>query len=112
MFVVRQKPHDQFKRKGIDLITEQEISLEEALIGGKRTIKHLGGKKFTLSLERGRIIKPNDVLVIDGLGLPNIKSPKNFGKLYLIISVKFPEHIEEEKLNGLLKVVCVEINRV
>lgn len=102
--IVKQKPHAQFKRKGIDLIIEQEITLEEALIGGKRTIEHLGKKKITLSFERGHIIKANDVLVINGLGMPNMKSPKTFGKLYLVMSVKFPESIEEGKLNTLLKV--------
>lgn len=110
MFVVRQKPHAQFKRKGIDLITEQEISLEEALIGGKRTIKHLGEKKITLAFERGHIVKPNDVLVINGLGMPNIKAPKTFGKLYLVMSVKFPSSIEEGKLSILLKVFFSIIN--
>lgn len=105
MFVVRQKPHEQFKRKGIDLIAEQEISLEESLVGGKRTIEHLGGKKVTLTFERGRVVKPNDVLVIEGLGMPSIKPPKTFGKLYLIVSVKFPESVEESKLSSLLKVI-------
>eukprot|EP00826_Nyctotherus_ovalis_P061291 TRINITY_DN8704_c0_g6_i2.p6 TRINITY_DN8704_c0_g6~~TRINITY_DN8704_c0_g6_i2.p6 ORF type:complete len:108 (+),score=34.75 TRINITY_DN8704_c0_g6_i2:787-1110(+) len=103
MFVVKQKQHPKFKRKGADLVTEHEITLEEALIGGKFTIEHLGEKKATLSLEPGRIVKPNDILVIDDLGLPTFGSPKKFGKLYLIISVKFPEHIEGNKLESLLK---------
>lgn len=103
MFVVRQKPHPKFKRKGADLIAEHEITLEEALVGGKLTIEHLGGKKVTLSLEPGRIVKPNDILVIDDLGLPTFGSPKKFGKLYLMVSVKFPEHIEEKKLESLLQ---------
>lgn len=104
MFVVRQKPHPKFKRKGADLIAEEEITLEEALVGGKFTIEHLAGRKITLSLERGRVVKPNDILMTEGLGLPNFKTPKTFGKLYLIISVKFPEHIESGKLSALLKV--------
>lgn len=110
MFVVRQKPHPKFKRKGVDLITEQEITLEEALAGGKFTMHHLGDKKVNLSLEAGRIVRPNDILVVDGLGLPTFGSPKKFGKLYMIISVKFPEHIEEEKLESLLNVNNYNIN--
>ncbi len=105
MYVVKQKPHDKFKRRGADLIVEQEITLEEALVGGKFTIDHLGGKKTTLVLEPGRIVKPTDILMVDGLGMPDFKAPGNFGKLYLIISVKFPTAIEESKLATLLKVL-------
>jgi len=104
MFVVRQKEHDKFKRKGADLIAQQEITLEEALTGGKFTIEHLANKRVTLSLEPNCIVKPNDILLIDGLGLPILSSGKKMGKLYLIISVKFPEHIEKSKLELLLKV--------
>ena len=90
------------------MITEQEITLEEALIGGKFTIDHLAGKKVTLTLGRGKIIKPNDILMIEGLGLPKFKAPGVFGKLYLIISVKFPNKVEEAKLTPLLKVIKVK----
>lgn len=86
------------------MIAEQEITLEEALIGGKFTIDFLADKKVTFTLEPGRIVKPDDILVIEGLGLPDYKKPGSSGKLYLIISVKFPSKIEEEKLSPLLKV--------
>ena len=104
MYVVKQKPHDKFKRRGIDLITEQEITLEEALTGGKFTMDHLGGKKATLVLEPGRIVKPNDILIVENLGMPDLKSPGIFGKLYLIINVKFPSQLEEGKLAAIVKV--------
>jgi len=104
MYIVKQKPHNKFKRRGIDLITEQEITLEEALIGGKFTMEHLGGKKVNLNLDPGRIIKPNDILMVDNLGMPDYKNPGNFGKLYLIINVKFPSQLEEGKLASLVKV--------
>ena len=104
MFVIKQKPHARFKRHSADLILEQEITLEEALAGGKFTIEHLSGKKVTLTLEPGKIVKPNDVMIVENLGLPQFGSPKAFGKLYLIISVKFPTEVEESKLTALLEV--------
>ena len=104
MFVVRQKPHDRFKRRGVDLIVEQDITLEEALTGGKFTMEHLGGKRTTLTLEAGRIVKPNDILMVDGLGMPDFRAPGIVGKLYLIISVKFPAQLEEVKLSNIVKV--------
>lgn len=104
MFVVKQKPHERFKRHGADLILEQKITLEEALAGGKFTIEHLCGKKVTLALDPGKIVKPSDVMVVENLGLPQYGTPKVFGKLYLIIAVDFPKQIEESKLGNLLDV--------
>ena len=104
MFVVKQKQHERFKRHGADLIIEQDITLEDALAGGKFTIEHLCGKKVTLALEPGKIVKPSDVMVVENLGLPQFDNPKTFGKLYLIISVKFPTQVEESKLGALLEV--------
>ncbi|MDR3737215.1 MAG: DnaJ C-terminal domain-containing protein [Acidobacteriaceae bacterium] len=103
MFIVKQKPHQKFKRRGADLIVEQELTLEEALTGGKFTFEHLGGKKFNLTVEAGRIVKPSDVMMVDGLGMPDFRAPGTFGKLYVIVNIKFPVHIEEEKLAALLK---------
>ena len=109
MFMVKEKPHSRFKRRGADLVLEQEITLQEALVGGKFTLEHLGGKKITLVLEPGKIVKPNDVLMIEGLGMPDFKAPGTFGKLYLVVLVKFPQNVEEEKLAELLKVGVVII---
>lgn len=105
MFVLKQTPHPKFKRRGTDLITEQEISLEEALCGGKFTIDFLCGQKVTLVLEPGKIVKPNDVVFVENIGLPDFKSPAARGKLYFVISVKLPSNVNEDKLEPLLKVV-------
>lgn len=87
------------------MIVEEEITLEEALIGGKFTIDHLAGKKVTLSLKANHIVKPNDIFVIEGLGMPKFKSPEVFGKLYVMVSIKFPKQMESDKLTSLLKVI-------
>ena len=102
--MVQQKPHSRFKRKAADLICEQEITLQEALTGGTFTLEHLCGKKVNLALKKGKVIKPNEVLVIDGLGMPDFKAPGTFGKLYLLVTIKFPKSLDEEKLSELLGV--------
>lgn len=103
-FVVQQKEHPRFKRKGADLVCAQEITLLEALAGGTFTFEHLCGKKSNIALKKGKIVKPGDVLVIENLGMPVFHSPGHFGKLYLVISVKFPKTIDEEKIANLLGV--------
>lgn len=45
IFVLQMKKHPMFKRVGDNLYMDMEISLQEALLGFKRTIKHLDGHK-------------------------------------------------------------------
>lgn len=87
---------------------KQEFTLEEALTGGKVTIEHLNGRRLTISLSRRHILKPNEVLVIGGLGLPDINSSGNFGKLFLLVNVKIPTYLEEGKRQTLLNVSVVK----
>lgn len=46
VFTIKQKPHNRFKRVGNNLFMDLEISLEESLLGFKRTISHLDNHKF------------------------------------------------------------------
>jgi DnaJ-class molecular chaperone len=46
VFILTQVPHATFTRKGHDLAMELNISLEEALCGLKRSIKHLDGTEM------------------------------------------------------------------
>lgn len=103
-FVVQQKEHARFKRKGADLICQQEITLLEALAGGTFTFEHLCGKKHNINLKKGKVVKPGDVLVVENLGMPVFRSPGIYGKLYLVISVRFPKTVDEEKIGELLGV--------
>lgn len=43
VFQIQQSPHNVFKRVGNNLYINVDISLEEALLGFKKTITHLDG---------------------------------------------------------------------
>jgi len=49
IFVLQMKKHPVFKRVGDNLYMDMEISLQEALLGFKRTIKHLDGHTVEFS---------------------------------------------------------------
>lgn len=98
---MRQQPHPHFKRRGADLIVQQEITLEEALIGGKFTLEHLAGKKVTLELDA--TAAPENVLVAKGLGMPIPGAPGTCGKLYVVAVTKFPKTLPQEKLEKLVE---------
>lgn len=95
VFVVNEKPHPFFKRLHADLCVELDISLREALLGFERIITHLDGTSFTVRSCDDEVYSPDDVLVIDDMGMP-FYSPDgggrttSRGKLFMKLVVHFP----------------------
>jgi len=58
VFVVKEQPHREFRRKGADLYLERTISLVEALCGFELLVEHLDGRKLFVKTQPGEIIKP------------------------------------------------------
>lgn len=74
----------------------KEITLLEALTGVNFTIMHLDGRIIRVTSPGGSVIKPNDTMTCEGLGMPFHKTPYKFGNLFIDFSVKFPEKVEDE----------------
>jgi hypothetical protein len=64
VFVLQQKEHPKFKRKGDDLFVEHSLSLTEALCGFQFPLTHLDGRQLLIKSNAGEIVKPGTVLVI------------------------------------------------
>merc|ERR1712137_1136189 len=56
-FVVQEKDHDLFKRKGADLLLMQEISVNQALTGFSYKFKHLDGRDVVIKTKPGEVIQ-------------------------------------------------------
>ena len=101
-FVIQQKDHDQFKRKGNDLLAVNVVSLNQALCGFSWKIKHLDGRELVIKSKPGEIIKPEVdtaqalpfVKMLPGEGMPSKGNPFVKGNLYVMFRVKFPEDNE------------------
>lgn len=91
VFVLQQKEHKTFTRKGSDLIVEKEITLVEALTGYTGTIKHLDGRTLLVKTQPGEIIRPGEVKKINDEGMPVHGRPFDKGNLYVKFKVTFPE---------------------
>jgi DnaJ family protein A protein 2 len=85
-----------FTRKGADLFMDKEITLLEALTGVNFTIMHLDGKIIRITNPSGQVIKPNDVMTCEGLGMPFHKTSYKNGNLFITFSIKFPDHIDSD----------------
>lgn len=99
VIVVAEKPHQTFKRKGLELYMEMKISLTEALCGLRRPIVTLDGRNLTVVYPAGTPLPPDKEQVILGEGFPLFRNPYVRGDLFIKFSVEFPEKID----NGFIK---------
>lgn len=94
VFVVQQKEHKIFTRKGNDLFIEKKLTLTEALCGFKFQIEHLDGRKLIVGCEPGEMIRPGDLKSIQSEGMPIRGNPFNKGKLFVKFTITFPKNGE------------------
>merc|ERR1711907_262115 len=101
--VVNEQPHDTFKRKGADILMEKEITLLQSLTGVDFVVKHLDGKSFRVKSKPGQVIKPDTLMTIEEKGLPFHKSPFQFGNMFVLFKVKFPDSLSEAQVGSVSK---------
>lgn len=110
VFELKEVPHDVFNRAGADLQADLDISLSEALTGFNRVVlTHLDGRGISLNIQqpKGKVLRPDQVLIVRGEGMP-MKRSEARGDLYLTINIKFPEdgwlgsEAEVEKVRAVL----------
>lgn len=65
VFVLQQKEHPKFKRKGDDLFVEHTLSLTEALCGFQFVITHLDGRQLLIKSQPGEVVKPGKYYWMD-----------------------------------------------
>lgn len=90
VFIIRDKPHPQFRREGSDIRYTAKISLKQALCGTIIEVPTLTGDKIPINLTN-EIVKPTTVKRIQGHGLPFPKEPSRKGDLLVSFDIKFPD---------------------
>lgn len=92
IFIVVQKQHAVFQRKGLDLKMEKKLTLVEALTGFEFTIDHLDGQRqLVVKSQPGEIIKPGQIKSIKDEGMPQRGNPFHKGKLFIEFQIEFPD---------------------
>jgi len=104
-----EKNEDLFKRKEDDLFYQHKISLVEALTGYSFYLKHLDDRILHIKSEKGDIIKPGDVKMVENEGMPIYRRPFDKGRLFIQFDVEFPkpEEVDDAKRAELLKILPV-----
>jgi DnaJ family protein B protein 4 len=91
-----------FKRMGLDLIYDKQITLKEALCGFSFEINYIGGKSYTLNNGKGNIIPPEYKKVYPGMGLTR---GEHKGNMIIHFHLEFPEKLTEEQITKLQSVL-------
>ncbi|KAM7522639.1 hypothetical protein LguiA_012541 [Lonicera macranthoides] len=101
VFVLQQKEHPRFKRKGEDLFVEHTLALTEALCGFRFILTHLDGRQLLVKSNPGEVIKPDQFKGINDEGMPMYQRPFMKGKLYIHFTVEFPDSLSPDQVKAL-----------
>jgi len=91
-----------FKRDGLTLHMDKEISLKESLCGFDFIIQHVSGKQLRFNSEAGNPIKDGLMKAIPGFGMTR---EDNKGNLCIKFSVKYPEKLSLDQMSKLREIL-------
>lgn len=93
VFVVSEKPHDQFQREGDNLVYVHQCSLKDALCASSITVPCLDRQRKTMTVDISQdAITPDYVKCVKGQGMPISKKPGQRGDLLIRFDIHFPTH--------------------
>jgi curved DNA-binding protein len=87
--------NSKYERKGDDLYTNLDVDLYTAILGGKQELKTL---KSTVKLNIPKGTQNGKILKLPKMGMPKYNNPKEFGDLFVSISVNIPNNLKEKEI--------------
>ena len=91
-----------FRREGLNLHMDKEVSLKEALCGFEFIIHHISGKQLRFSNEKGNTIKDGQIKSIPNYGM---ERDNHKGALCVKFTVKYPEKLTTEQVEKLMEIL-------
>jgi len=108
IIVLDEKPHELYKRNGMDLIMKMDISLRESLCGFKKIINTLDDRALIIQTIPGEVIKTGDFKSIQGEGMPQYRNPFEKGRLIISFNVVFPDRLETDIASKIAAILPAE----
>jgi DnaJ-class molecular chaperone len=90
ILVLKQQPHNVYKRVQNNLFMNVDITLKEALFGYERKYKHLDGHEFGLHSSFNKVTQPFSWNIVKGEGMPIKSVDGSFGELHAKLLIQFP----------------------
>jgi len=94
VLVVKEVIDERFKRRGFDLHIKEKIHLYDSLVGLKKTIEFIDGRK--LYINENIIITDNDVRRIENYGLK--KNDGTYGDLIIEYNIIYPNEVLDKNV--------------
>ena len=88
------KPHKIFKRDGVNVYLEKEITFSQSALGDTVEVDTVDGKK-QIRVQPG--IQTGTVLSIKGAGIPYLNVPSRRGDQFIKLNIVTPTHLSEEE---------------
>mmetsp|Transcript_9186 Transcript_9186/g.17522 ORF Transcript_9186/g.17522 Transcript_9186/m.17522 type:complete len:420 (+) Transcript_9186:327-1586(+) len=115
-FIIQEKEHELFKRKGADLLVTKDVSLNQALTGFTWKVKHLDGREVAIKTRPGQVIESETtdeesgrtlpfIMMVKDEGMPSHGNPFVKGNLYVAFHVKFPTTLSADVVKQLKKIL-------
>uniref|UniRef100_A0A7S3MVS5 CR-type domain-containing protein n=1 Tax=Strombidium inclinatum TaxID=197538 RepID=A0A7S3MVS5_9SPIT len=104
IFTLKQKSHGTFRRVGDNLFLSTTLTLEEAIFGFKKTVKHLDGHQVVITPQPNQILQHNEWIIVDGEGMPKRNTPSEFGDLHVQVKIKLPTKLSEKQMDIIAQV--------
>ncbi|KAH0787303.1 DnaJ domain containing protein [Histomonas meleagridis] len=95
IFTVYTAPDPKFKRDGVDVYTDINVSLSDAIRGAEIEIENFDGEKVQIDLKGG--IQHGEQRRIHELGLPYFLDNSHRGDLVITFSIEFPKSLTDEQ---------------
>ncbi|NCB21152.1 MAG: hypothetical protein EOM88_04560, partial [Clostridia bacterium] len=89
---LRVKPHNLFKKDGLNLVMNLSIKLTDSLLGATHKFKSLDGKELEVKIPEG--VNHNEYLRVRGKGVP---SSRGRGDLIIKIEIKMPNKLSKKQ---------------
>jgi len=93
IYVLKEKEHELFKRRGDDLIYKAKIPLGKALVGCFVEVPTLDGRLLTIPIND--IVYPTYKKIVYNEGMPR-RDGSGMGDLYIEFDIVFPERLSPE----------------
>ena len=87
-------PHTRFRRRGNDLFTDVELSLEDAILGGEIDVLTLNSRirmKVPPEAQNGQRIR------LKGQGMPNSREKGARGDLFAVVRPRLPKNLTDDE---------------
>ena len=87
--------NDYFKVKGIDIIHEENIKFNEAMLGCEREISFMDGTKQKLTIPEGT--KDNTQFTYKNKGMFNLQTRDGYGNYIVVVKYVYPNKLSDEQ---------------